>query len=116
MKKSIDHLCNNDHSSDHILEHKLSVRHMLHEHGGHSFCELLKKYCLILWDGLAFFADSVFKLERLRGRKTGWCDKLKSKRDLFRIVTYISLLVYIVASEASKQGTVSTQEIHEGRE
>ena len=40
--------------------------------------EIIKRYTLLLWDGLGFFGTATYKLRRLRGKKVGWCDKFKS--------------------------------------
>ena len=87
------------HSEKQLLQRQLSVKDLVEEEKGKGVCDLINKYLLMIFDGVAFFGTSVFKLERLRGKKPSWTDKLGSKRDMFRWLVFSALFLYVFIYE-----------------
>jgi hypothetical protein len=65
-------------------------------------------YLFILWDGLEFFGFSMEKLQRLRGKKASYCDKFTSKKKLASTMAMLTLIVYVVISEAKMIGDIKS--------
>ena len=66
---------------------------------------MIHKYLFLKWDGVAFFAFARFKLDRLRGKPAGWCDKCTSLRGAIMYSAAAAIIFYVVWSQASLLGT-----------
>ena len=74
--------------------------------------ENIKEYVWMLWDGLFFFGFDDTKLARLnKGAKTSYLDKFKNKKWMGKNLIAMFVVLYVLASSASKLGTVKMQKI-----
>ena len=72
----------------------------------------IKEYVWMLWDGLFFFGFDDTKLARLnKGAKTSYLDKFKNKKWMGKNIIAMIVVLYVIASSASKVGTIKFQKI-----
>lgn len=62
------------------------------------YCQLLKSYLFLMWDGLGFFGFDDNKLDRLKGRPPKWYDRFYNKRWIAAKIITLSFVLYIFIS------------------
>lgn len=63
----------------------------------------------MIWDGLSFFGFDDTKLARLKGKPIQFRDKVFSTKWSTKILTLISIVVFVLAVNLSKLDTVKSQ-------
>ena len=76
-----------------------------------TFKQLLSKYALMIWDGVAFFGTNSGKLPRLRGQKIGCCDKYNNCQQMSILLITLVLMIVVVTTEYEQLGDIESQHI-----
>ena len=84
---------------------------MVKEQKTTQWCNVIKQYAYVIWDGLVFFGHDDNKLERLRGTKPRWHDRFKNKRWLISKVSFGAVFIVIFNAQFKLLNTVKQQQI-----
>ena len=62
-------------------------------------CLNLSAYIFMVWDGVQFFGTGSVKLDRHRGKKAGWCDRLKDPEIIIWSLMMLAIIVFVALTE-----------------
>ena len=77
-----------------------------------SRCKNFRNFMFDFWDGLVFFGFDESKLNRLRGQRARWYDRLKNKKWVFNNIIIIIFFIYVIAVAINAIGTEKSQSIN----
>jgi hypothetical protein len=74
-----------------------------------SYCDILKSYIFLLWDGLAFFGFSHNKIDRLKGKLPRWWDRFLNWKYMTVRIIFAGIILKFLIQEYGEVGDIKSQ-------